>query len=626
MLHPKIHIMREYIFICICAVLIVIPTKSIAQKYNYSLNLDSAKDNSIVVTLLTPKILSSSVIFSFPKIIPGTYRVSDFGTFISELKAYDLKGNNLEVYKLNSNQWRIDRSNLVYKMTYKVEGIFDSKQKHPIFPMAATSIEKSDVVINGPGFFGYFERMTQVPFELSIIKPSDFYASTSLIPIKLNNVTDIFKGKNVHELYDKPIMYCVPDTASVRVGNCSVLFSVYSPQGIIHALDIAKGMEPILNAVKNYLGGKLPIEKYAFIYYFHKPSDNQSFSPGLGGALEHTTSSFYYLPEISTGSTPAIVNISTHEFFHIITPLTISSREIKYFNYDSADMSKHFWLYEGTTEYNAHYVQERYGLITRDDFLSRLSIKLTASQKNFNDTLPFTTLSKHSADIFNDQFVNVYLKGAMIACCLDIYLLKLSKGKYGLHNLTHDLALKYGREKAFEDEKLFDEIGKMTYPEINQFLDKYVAGSNRIPYEYFLNMAGIILTPKVEKEINTLGNISFEKDSSGLLIIGNSSKFNEFGKSMGYQKSDIIYSINDQLVTPSNVSNVSKQIQQGLREGDILKVSIGRKDANGIINPMTLVGKVFPVKVTEFNKLEISKFLTPEQLVIQNAWLTKEND
>jgi Predicted protease with the C-terminal PDZ domain len=462
------------------------------NKYLYKVDLTRASGNQLEVELENPKLPDTIAIYSFPKIIPGTYMISDFGRFISELKAFDKKGNQMPVQQLNTDQWKISNAQKVKRITYNVEGIFDTKKPNDVYPMAATNIQPNEnIVLNTPGFFGYFENMKQLPVTLQFTKPNNFFESSSVEQVSSSANKDVLQLENVYSLYDKPIMYSVPDTATIRVGNCNVLFSVYAPGKSIHAKEIAEVIRPVLSSALTYLGGKLPVDHYSFIYYFHAKG-NKSFKPGIGGALEHETSSFYYLKEDSIQKNKALLaDVSTHEFFHIITPLTLASEEVKYFNYDQPVMSKHLWLYEGCTEYTAQYIQERYGLITPENFLSRLAFKIRKSRKDFNDSLPFTELSKESAGKYNDQFSNVYLKGAMIACCLDIYLLHLSDGKYGLHNLIADLSVKYGMKKPFNDANLFDEIGAMTYPEIRKFFVDYVESGNPIPYDYYFDLAGI---------------------------------------------------------------------------------------------------------------------------------------
>src|SRR5204863_362282 len=94
-----------------------------------------------------------------------------------------------------------------------------------------------------------------------------------------------------------------------------------------------------------------------------------------------------------------------------------------------------------------------------------------------------------------------YLKGALISACLDLYLLKLSGNMYHFKDLKHDLGVKYGKDKYFEDTALFDEIEKLTYPEIKQFLLTHVEGGTPIPYETYFGLAGIKYIPESQKLI-----------------------------------------------------------------------------------------------------------------------------
>jgi predicted metalloprotease with PDZ domain len=49
-----------------------------------------------------------------------------------------------------------------------------------------------------------------------------------------------------------------------------------------------------------------------------------------------------------------MMDVVSHEFFHIVTPLSIHSKEIQDFDYNDPKMSQHLWMYEGVTEYFAN--------------------------------------------------------------------------------------------------------------------------------------------------------------------------------------------------------------------------------------------------------------------------------
>ncbi len=594
------------------------------NSYRYSVNLNNVANDQLQVELLTPKVKGTTAIFAFPKIIPGTYSISDYGTFITNVKAFDKAGKALPVTKSGQNQWKISGTANLHRITYSVEDIFDTKQKHNVYPMAATDFEEGKAfVLHTPGVFGYLNGMNKLPFEVKVQKPAQFYGSTALIPSSTSATQDVFRTRNLDELYDSPIMYTRPDTSTVQVGNASVLVSVYSPNNRLHAKEIAGWMSQLLHATKNYLGGKLPTDRYAFLYYFHEGNAGHSFPLGLGGALEHASSSFYYVPEMEPEQAKnLLVDISSHEFFHIITPLTIASRDVKEFNFNEAVLSKHLWLYEGVTEYTSHHVQVKYGLNTVQQFLDKLSQKITASRTQFKDTISFTQMSKESAGKYKDEYGNVYQKGALIAAVLDVYLLHLSDGAYGLRNLTYDLGARYGKEKYFNDEQLFDEIAKLTYPEVRAFFAKHVEGGEPIPYDYYFGLAGVRFLPVAETKTVSFGGFAAELNERGQLIVGKRSRLNDFGQKLGYQVGDELYAFNGASVTPETFGHVIDSLKKVLKEGEPFEVKIGRAGADGKIEPLTLKGTVTMVTVKDQNKLELLPSPTNKQEKVRQAWLT----
>jgi predicted metalloprotease with PDZ domain len=600
-------------------------TNSYGQdKYQYSVNLGKVENDALLVELKTPQVKQSTAVFSLPKIIPGTYAIADYGKFVSDVKAYDKSGKSLSVNKINDNQWKINNASSLDRITYKVDDVFDTEIKHNIYPMAATSFEEGkNFSLNTPGIFGFIEGLRHLPFQVNIQKPTQLYASTSLKPVSSTPTNDVFELKGVDDLYDIPIMYTVPDTASVQVGNCQVLVSVYSPNKQIGAKQITEWLGSLLDAARQYLGGKLPTDKYAFLFYFKDPKVKHTFPGGLGGALEHTTSSYYYLYEAPAAQLRnTIVDVSSHEFFHIITPLTIASKEVKEFNFNEAVMSKHLWLYEGVTEYTAHHVQVKYGLNTVQQFLDKLGQKITISRTRHKDSLAFTELSKESAGKWADEYGNVYQKGALIAACLDIYLLHLSNGTYNLRNLTYDLGVRFGKYRYFNDDELFDNIAELTYPEIKDFLVKYVAGPTPIPYEYYFGLAGVQLIPRREQQIFSLGGVYIGPNSKGQIAINNPFAPNEFGKKMGYKAGDELYALNGKKLTIQNYNEIIDELKAGMKEGETLTVKIGRLNASNTIDTMTLSTPITKVTLLDVNKLVLMPDATPKQLLVQRSWLT----
>lgn len=626
------------------------------KPYQYTVDLTNVVNDRVYVELVPPLVKEKEITFYFPKIVPGTYSIADYGRYVSDLKALDKKGKSLPVEKTEENAWKIKNANKLAKITYWVDDSWDTKIKGPeIFWPAGTNIESGkNFVINTSGFFGYFEGLKEPDFQLKVVRAKELYGSTGLIAsetgappntVRLekgttggNKVVDVYQATDYDHLVDSPLMYAKPDTAVIRVANTEVLIGSYSPSGKITAKQIAESIREVLMAQKEFLGGKLPVDKYAFIFYF---TDKPVLSYG---ALEHSYSSFYYMPEMPISQmNQQLRDFAAHEFFHIVTPLTVHSEEIGDFDFNDPEMSQHLWMYEGVTEYFASLVQVQYGLISLDDFMQTIREKmLTADQ--FINNVPFTEISKLTLDKYHDQYYNVYQKGALIGLCLDLKLRKLSKGERGLRDLMLQLSQKYGKEKAFEDDQLFAEITAMTYPEIGEFFERYVKGKDSLssdssagridplPYDEIFEDVGIIYAEEHVFEDFSLGIDNpdlglTQADSVPRLQIATTAHLNALGKALGFQEGDVLLKINGEEIPDLGSPDVGEFFQRqlaGLEEGKDISYTVLRKNSNGESKETILTAPVQKVKISQRHLLAPNPQATPDQLSLRKAWLGKK--
>jgi predicted metalloprotease with PDZ domain len=589
--------------------------------YQYSVDLTAVKDDKIKVDLIPPKLEQSEWIFRLPKIVPGTYSINDYGRFVDEIKFYDSKSKEVPFEKLDENSWKLTSKDLA-KVSYWINDTYDTKLKKDfVFEPAGSNIEEGqNFVLNTHCVFGYFEGFTNVPYVINFSKPEGFYGSTSLQAVKSTPTSDTYMVSSYMELVDSPLMYNKPDTTNLKIGGANILVSVYSPKKIVTSKDVANNITELLKATETYLGGKLPIKKYAFIIYLF---NNQSGS-GSYGALEHSYSSMYFLPEAEPDLiAQSVKDIATHEFFHIITPLSIHSEEIQYFDYNKPRMSKHLWLYEGVTEYTAGLVQVSNKLIDVDSYLDDMIREKIFESEKFKDSLPFTELSAKSLDEYKDQYQNVYQKGALIGMALDITLRDLSDGKYGLKDLMRDLSRYYGKDKPFKDDELFDKITELTYPQVKDFLQKYVAGPNPLPYKEIFEKVGIRYSKEAYFKYYTLGDIGLSFDeASGEFVVADISEMNEIGKKLKYKTGDHLLSINGKKVNIENIEDFyTGKNPYGFKENKKMKILVNREDNSGKVKKVKLSTKARKIEYKQKHRLELMEDATPRQLEIRKAWL-----
>jgi len=588
--------------------------------YKFYLDLNKISNDLIKITLKTPTITQDKIIYNIPKIVPGTYQVYDFGQYVMDFEAFDSNGVSISVNRLDQNRWEISNATKLHQITYWVEDTWDADVDELVFEPGGTNIEQfENVVLNNHGFFGYFDGLKTIPYELNITRPEYFYGSTGLTTVSTTDNTDKFTINNYMDLVDSPIMYCKPDTTTFEVGGAKILVSVYSRNKIVSSTFLAKDIEGILKAQQTYLGGKLPIDKYAFIIYLYT---GQSGSGG-SGALEHSYSSFYYLPAIEPSRLSGfLVDIAAHEFFHIVTPLNIHSEEIGNFDYINPEMSKHLWLYEGVTEYFANHVQVYQKMISTENYLEVIIDKMYGA-KGFSDELPFTELSLGALDVHKGQYSNVYQKGALIGLCLDILIREHSNGKNGLKDLMKTLSNEYGKNVSFKDDELFDKIASLTSPAIRIFFANYVEGNKSLPFEDIFNKVGISFKTNARVSEFGFGNVllGFNEETNRLYVM-DISDMNDYGKKLGFKINDELTAINGQLLTPENFEEVIDNYKINTKDGDKITITVDRL-SNGKKTSKTLKAKASKSEKLVPFFIEINALATPEQVRLREAWLGK---
>ncbi|MCS3528696.1 peptidase M61 [Chryseobacterium sp. JUb7] len=598
-----------------------------AQSIKTTIDLVNVKDDKVAVTMEFPKMKSGDVKFHFPKTVPGTYSEDDYGRFVEGIKFYDNKGKELTYTKVNDNTYALKNAQNLTKVTYLVNDSFDEEtdtSKHKaVFSPSGTDIEQGKVyLINTHGFVGYIDNMQDVPYQLVIQKPTDFYGTTALVDQDKSESTDTYTLANYAKVTDSPLMYTKPDYITFNAGGMDLVLGVYSPSGKYKAADFKENLEKMVVAQKKFLGDMNTNKKYAIMLYLAGTDGPQI--KGFG-ALEHHESTSVVLPEMMPKDAidKTLTDVVSHEFFHTVNPLKTHSEEIHYFDYADPKMSQHLWMYEGGTEYFANLFQIQEGLINKDEFLQRINEKITNS-KNYDDTMPFTVMSKNVLkEPYKDQYRNVYEKGTLLAMCLDIELRKLSNGEMGYRDMIRKLSQRFGENKPFKDDKLIDELVTVTgYPQIKDFYTKYIAGNQPTPYADYLNQVGVEIkkqeTPPIFWFVKDPSQTGYN-EKNNTFVFDESSALSPFSKSIGFKITDEVAALDGKTIDIKNIQAFIEYAKT-IKDGQNVTLTVLRNNG-GKTEKIDLKGKAVLDKLT-VETLQYKANPTPAELKLQTQWLT----
>ena len=589
-----------------------------------SVDLINVTDDKVSVVVNPPTITEKEIKFSLPAIVPGTYSRDDYGKYIEAFKALDYSGNELQFTKVDDNTWSILNADKLDKVTYLVNDTFDIESEHDIFSPTGTNIASNNYVLNMNGFIGYFNTLKNLPYEVLIKHPETLYAGTSLNELEIPKTKDSLTAANANyykvdryaDLIDSPVMYTEHEPVSFTVGETEVLINVFSPNGTYSAEDFKPVISTMVEAQKAYLGDLKTTNKYAILVYLSTvgAEDAQGF-----GALEHNTSTVVVMPEQYPKQLldKAMVDIVAHEFFHVVTPLSIHSEEIHFFDFNTPKMSQHLWMYEGVTEYFAQHFQVYEGLVTPEEFYDVIVSKID-NAKRYTGDFSFTEMSKNVLEEpYKDAYANVYEKGALIGMCIDLIMREQSNGEKGLIDLMKTLTKRFGSTSPFSDDTFIETVAALSYPEVGNFLRDHVQNNGAINYTEYFYLVGL---ESDETKTNTAllasQDIQYIRGNEEGEIVFVNGELNSTLQDLGVLGGDVLVSFNKK---EYNLSTARGLIiaTNGLAEGDTVTLTVKRDGET-----VNLSGK-YTIPTYLANKLGESPYATEEQKALRAAWLNK---
>ncbi len=594
-----------------------------------NLDLVNLDNDQVSVTIDPGRFVTDSVVYRLPKVVQGTYSVSDFGKYLEGVRGIDYDGNTIAARQLDTNTWVFGNGQNLDKIAYQVNDTFDQEvvggigEEVPFSP-SGTNIEPTQVMLNLHGFIGYFDQLKNNSYQIGISAPQDFNYTSPLQEIKASEddaaktKSMVFLANRYFEVTDNPMMFGATEIEEFLVGDIKIVLSVYSPNGKHSAKEIKETVYKMMQAQKSYLGDLNSTPRYDILLYLSDTAKKEA--PKGFGALEHHSSTVVVLPESMQPEAlaEAMIDVVAHEFFHIVTPLSVHSEDVHYFDYHNPTFSKHLWLYEGVTEYFAQHFQVYKGLLDRSEYYARTTQKINTSRSNYDDGMSFTKMSESILESpYKENYANVYMKGALIGLCLDILMREQSNGARSWLTVMKELSNKYGKNKPFVDDALIAEITAMTYPEIGSFLTTHVVGTTPIDYDVFFEKVGLKFA-EAEVETNYIQN-------AGTLIVGadpvkQAIKFtdlvleNSFWADNGAKPNDIFKAINGTEVTLANANQIFTEVfswQPGME----IEVILDRDGEEVVIKTTTT--PTYTKAVTLVENEEASE----SQMALRDAWL-----
>ena len=478
---------------CLGAFVFLFAARPAAATIHYKVSLKNPEQHSFQVTMTIPH-PSNGMTVAIPA-WNALYQVRDFAYRVRDVQASSFAGSGtlgekLPIRKLDKQTWEIRSAQdandggfsswtVRYSITWDEPGPFSSQlnSKHAFVNFA-------EVLMYTPDRRG---EDTTVAFE---DVPAGWRAATQL---PAGSTPNSFSASSYDTLVDAPVEIGKFEEFGFDEGGAH--FRV-----VVDAREWRRDrLEDSLRQITSYelkLMGT-PFREYTF--FFHVGPYLESG----GGGMEHANCT-----AIGATSVEGAVTIAAHEFFHAWNVKRIRPQTLEPVDFTKEQYTRALWFAEGVTSTYAAYTLERSGIWPKERFYADL-----ASQISELDSRParlWQSVEESSLDAWLEKYddygrpdrsISYYNKGQIVGEILDLAIRDATDNHKSLDDVMRRMNDEYAKKGKYYDDSdgiraVAEEVAGTSFED---FFQRYVAGTDEIPYDKFLGSAGLELKSETVK-------------------------------------------------------------------------------------------------------------------------------
>ncbi len=460
------------------------------ESFVIKLNLNDSDSFQLKVDIVPPHLDLDKVRFVLPSNVPGCISELKTGKLLSKLKAMDKDGHELTVNRLSINEFEISSAQKLDHLEYTIHDSWHYTDPAILMRQLGTSfVRNRHFMINFHAVVGYLEGYENVPYRIEIMRPDSMYGH-SAIGLGPAGRLDTAVATSYLALLDNPIMYNREKEVGYIIGKTHYHICLWSEQDSVKARDVSRVLQSVSEGADAFCGG-FNVKDYYFLINYADALHNGVRKEDEYGAVEHSASSVYYFAE-SSNLLKVIRDLqltASHELFHLFEPINMKTDMTNKLNLRAKMQTGNLWIYEGFTEYFSLLMQYRKELLTEQEFITEVRNKISLAQ--YYEPYSLTEQSEKCYLEGNERgYQNFYYKGAIIAMMLDLRIMKLSKGEQTLESVMTDMKNNSRTNYVLKDENVITEMVKYSYPEVQDFFDKYVKDTVKVDYNEYLSTLG----------------------------------------------------------------------------------------------------------------------------------------
>lgn len=543
---------------------------------------------------------------------PGSYLVREFARQVEALSAANEAGEPLPVEKTIKNRWKIEtRGASRVTVRYRVYAREMS--------VRTNFVDSSFALVNGASTFLTLADGVSRPHDVRVEPPAEWKVVVSpLQPVPGEG--NSFRAESFDVLVDSPLYAGNARVYRFEVAGKPHFLVNEGEGGVWDGPRSAADAETVVRQQVDFWGSA-PYPRYVFF----------NLLTGSGGGLEHRDSSVLmtgrWRLRTHEGSRDWLGLVS-HELFHVWNGKRLRPVELGPFDYEREVYTRNLWVVEGVTSFYDDLLLHRAGLLTRKEYLKRLSKTIEGVQSSPNrlvqplDESSFDTWIKYYRRDENavNTATSYYSKGAVVAFLLDAKIRRATGGARSLDDVLRLAYERYSGERGYTTEDFHGVIREVAGTDLGPWLERAVGSTAELDYAEALEWYGLRFgedeeekaAAEKEPEEPKAAWLGADTEVQGgrltVTVVKRGTPAAEAGVNVG----DEILALGDYRIPPEGLDDRLK----AYRPGEKSTLLVARRERL-VALPVTL-GE----KPRNLWKLEPSPKATPEQKARLTAWLS----
>jgi predicted metalloprotease with PDZ domain len=434
--------------------------------------------------------------FALPAWIPGSYLIRDFARHVVSIRARNGR-KPLPIAKLDKHTWAVGPAAGPLSVTAEVYA-FD-------LSVRGAHLDTSHAFFNGPSVFlrpvGREDRECVV----DILRPTGARYRNWQVATAMPRAGapmhgfGAYRAADYDELIDHPVEMGELTLATFRA--CGVPHDIAISGR--HGADVerlCRDLKILCEWHIRLFGEPAPTDRYVFLV--------TALGEGYGG-LEHRASTALLcsrddLPEPGTNqvteSYRTFLGLCSHEYFHTWNVKRIKPAVFIPYDLTRENYTTQLWAFEGITSYYDDLALVRCGLVSQQDYLEILGrsitnllrslgrMKQTVVEASWDAWIKYYRQDENSPN----ALVSYYLKGSLIALCLDLLIRSRTRGRRSLDDLMRALWERYGQTGAGVPEDGIERLaGEIAGLRLRPFFDRSLRSTDELPLRQWLASVGL---------------------------------------------------------------------------------------------------------------------------------------